>query len=341
MMRAAVFEGTGKPLAIRDIAIPEPGAGELLIRVHRCGVCGSDLHMTDVHSCFNPAEGSVIGHEIAGEVVALGAGAEASWREGDRIAVLPFIGCGSCLPCLSGDPTQCANGRSQASGGAIGGFAEYCLASGRDSVRLSDKLSWEEGAFVEPVAVGVHTIAVAAIPVGARVLVLGAGPVGLAVAASARLCGADTIVVAARSDRRADLAITMGASDFLIADERLGENFAKRTGGQPEVIIECVGSPGMMDLAAGVSAARATIVMAGACMQVEPFMPIQATMKELIYKFAVAYSRRDFAFAEKLIASGRINPMPMFEGTVSMADFPAQFEALRTNKLACKIMLQP
>jgi threonine dehydrogenase-like Zn-dependent dehydrogenase len=64
-------------------------------------------------------------------------------------------------------------------------------------------------------------------------------------------------------------------------------------------------------------------------------------MKELIYKFAVAYSRRDFAFAEKLIASGRINPMPMFEGTVSMADFPAQFEALRTNKLACKIMLQP
>lgn len=338
-MRAAVFEKAGQQLEIREVPTPEAGPGELLIRVHRCGVCGSDLHMTDTHSCFNPPAGSIIGHEFAGEVVALGEGTHGRWKEGDRVAVLPYIGCGQCLPCLSGDPTQCAKVRSQASGQASGGYAEYSAVSAMDAVKLSDGLSWEEGAFVEPIAVGIHTVAKAAIPVGARVLVIGAGPVGLAVAACAKIGGADSVVVSARTDRRADLALMMGATEFVVADEKLGENFARLAGGPPEIVIECAGVPGMMDLAAGIAAPRGTVVMAGACLQTENFLPIVATMKELTYQFAVCYTRREFAMAEKLIAWGRIDPMPMFDGTISLDQFPARFEELRGDKQACKVML--
>ena len=338
-MLAAVFEKAGSPLAIREVPMPEPGPGELLIRVHRCGICGSDLHMTDTHSCFNPPSGSIIGHEFAGEIVALGEGTHAMWKEGDRVAALPYIGCGRCASCLAGDPTQCARVRSQASGQASGGYAQFSAVSARDSVKLDDALSWEEGAFVEPIAVGIHAVAKARMGIGSRVLIIGAGPVGLAVAACARLASAQTIVVAARTDRRADLAATMGASEFMIADEKLGENFARHAGGAPEIVFECAGVPGMMDLAASLVAPRGTVLMAGACLQTETFLPIVATMKELTYQFAVCYTRPEFALAEKLIAHRRIDPMPMFDGTVNLDEMPARFEELRDDKQACKVML--
>jgi threonine dehydrogenase-like Zn-dependent dehydrogenase len=338
-MRAAVFEQAGSPLVIRDVPTPEPGPGELLIRVHRCGICGTDLHMTDTHSCFNPPSGSIIGHEFAGEVVALGEGTHGTWKEGDRLAALPYIGCGACLPCLAGDPTQCATVRSQPSGEASGGYAEYSAVSAMNSVKLSSRLSWEEGAFVEPIAVGIHAVAKAGMRVGAKLLIIGAGPVGLAVAACARLGGAERVIVAARTDRRAELAVTMGASEFMLADEKLGENFAKVAGGPPEIVIECAGVPGMMDLAAGLAGPRGTIVMAGACLQTETFLPIVATMKELTYQFAVCYTRQEFALAEKLISQRRIDPMPMFDGTVTLDKLPKRFEELRADKQACKVML--
>ncbi|MGD9812564.1 MAG: alcohol dehydrogenase catalytic domain-containing protein [Sphingobium sp.] len=340
-MRAAVFEQAGTPLAIREVSTPEPGPGELLIRVHRCGICGTDLHMTDAHSVFNPPPGSIIGHEFAGEVVALGEGTQGAWKEGDRLAALPYIGCGECVHCLAGDPTQCARVRSQPSGEASGGYAEYSAVSAMNSVKLSSDLSWEEGAFVEPVAVGIHAVAKAAMTVGAKVLIIGAGPVGLAVAACARLGGAANVVVAARTDRRAQLALTMGASEFMLADEKLGDNFAKLAGGMPEIVVECAGVPGMMDLAAGLAAPRGRVVMAGACLQTETFVPIVATMKELTYQFAVCYTRQEFALAEKLISARRIDPMPMFDGTVTLDQLPERFEELRSDKRACKVMLAP
>lgn len=338
-MKAAVFEGAGKPLAIRQVSIPQPGPGQLLIRVKRCGICGSDLHMTDAKSCFNPAPGAVIGHEFAGEVVQLGEDTSDQWHEGDRLAALPYIGCGKCRACLSGNPTRCAHVLSQPSGGAIGGYAEYCLVNGYDSVRLHPELSWEQGAFVEPLAVGIHTIRAAELAFGARVLVVGAGPVGLAVAACAKAAGAATVVVCARTDRRADLALAMGADEFLSSDDELSVRFARVGGGPPEYVFECVGLPGMLQLTTELCAPEGKVIMAGACLQEERFLPIGATMKELTFRFAVTYTRREFAFAESVIADGRIDPMPMFDGLVSLADLPRRFEEMRADKHGCKVMI--
>ncbi|GAB4142517.1 MAG: alcohol dehydrogenase catalytic domain-containing protein [Sphingomonadales bacterium] len=340
-MRAAVFEGAGKPLAIKDVPMPEPGPGELLIKVERCGVCGSDLHMTDSASCFNPPSGAIIGHEFCGEIVQLGAGTEKAWKEGQRIAALPYLGCGQCVFCLAGEPTRCATVRAKPSGDSSGGFAEYSVVGARESVLLPDHLSWDHGAFVEPIAVGVHAIAGADFKPGARILVVGAGPVGLAVAACAQAAGADTVCVTARSDRRGDLARTMGATEFLISDDKLADNFAKVAGGPPDVVFECVGMPGMMALCSDIAAPRSQVIMLGACMQEERFQPIVATMKELTFRFVVCYSKRDFEVATTMIANGRIDPLPMLSDTVDFNAFPDAFEALRQPHDQCKILLTP
>jgi (R,R)-butanediol dehydrogenase/meso-butanediol dehydrogenase/diacetyl reductase len=341
MMRAAVFQGSGKGLAVADVPIPEPGPGELLLKVHRCGVCGSDLHMTDPASCFNPATGAIIGHEFCGEIMALGEGTHVAWKEGQRVTALPYRGCGTCVHCLAGEPVWCAQVRSKASGVSSGGFAEYTVVGATETLLLPDRFSWEEGAFVEPIAVGVHAVRMAAFPPGANVLVVGAGPVGLAVAACARALGAGRVIVTARSDARADLARAMGATDFLINDERLAGGFARIAGGPPQVIFECVGLPGMLTLCIGLAAPRSTVVMLGASMQRESLQPIIATMKELRVQYAVCYSRQDFAVALTMIARSDIDPTRMLTDVVTMDEFPTAFDGLRERSTQCKILLLP
>src|SRR4051795_1090401 len=98
-MRAAIFREMGKPLAIEALADPEPGPHELILKVKNCGICGSDLHMTEATSVMPLALGSVMGHEFAGEVVAVGSAATGQWKEGDRVAGSPYICCGEASPC--------------------------------------------------------------------------------------------------------------------------------------------------------------------------------------------------------------------------------------------------
>nr|WP_205693932.1 alcohol dehydrogenase catalytic domain-containing protein [Croceicoccus ponticola] len=321
--------------------MPNPGPGQLLIHVHRCGICGTDLHMTDIHSCFNPTSGSVLGHEFAGEIVQCGPDNEDRWREGMRIAALPYIGCGYCVFCLSGRPTRCASGVSQASGGAMGGYCEYTVVSAMNSVKLDEGMSWEEGAFIEPIAVGLHAVARSGMRTGARVLILGAGPVGLAAAAAAKVAGAAFVGVAARTDRRANLSVEMGADEFFQSDDELADRFRIAAGDTPDIVIECTGAPGMTALTSGLAGYGGTIVMAGACMQPDTYLPIAPTVKEVNIAFAVYYSRQEFELAANLIAKGAIKPMPMFDGVVEIDDLPAKFEELRRDKSACKIMVRP
>jgi threonine dehydrogenase-like Zn-dependent dehydrogenase len=340
-MRAAVFDKAGEKLAIREVATPAPGPGELLIKVMHCGICGSDLHMTDAASCYNPPAGSIIGHEFAGEIVDLGEGTTAAWKEGQRVTALPYIGCGHCVHCLAGDPVYCTRARSKPNGASSGGFAEYTVIGAAETIALPDSLSWEEGAFIEPIAVGVHAVGRAKLAPGARILIVGAGPVGLAVAACARALGAGTVCVTARTPLRADLARTMGATEFLLNDALLAQNFARTAGGPPDAIFECVGLPGMFDLCARLAAPRSKIVMLGACMQEERLMPIVPTMKELTVEFVVCYSKRDFEVATAMIASGRVDPMLMLTDIVDMDAFPDKFEALRQGSGQGKILLAP
>lgn len=338
-MRAAVFEGIGHPLALREIDVPRPGPGQLLVQVKRCGICGTDLHLTDPDGRWHVPCGTVMGHEFAGEVVELGEGTQDTWREGDRLAALPYIGCGQCLECLSGRPAHCPGALSLATGDLTGAYGEYAVVGAREAARLRADVSWEQAAFTEPLAVGLHAVVRSGMKPGARVLVLGAGPIGLSAAACARQFGAGAVVVSARSQRRADLAIGLGATEFFTNDQYLAENFARHAGGPPEIVIECAGVPGMLDRCSSLVARRGTVVVAGGCNGPDPLYVVVPTVKELNLLFSMCYTVREFAHAQELIASGRIDPMPMLDGQIALDDLPERFEALRADKSACKLMV--
>src|SRR5262249_51592429 len=209
-MRAAVFTGVGEPLSIQERPDPTPAPGQVVVRVGRCGICASDLEMT--RDCvLTAAPGSVLGHEFAGEVVELGRGIE-RLRVGDRVAVLPAASaCGRCAGCRRGQPKECCDAARHGVR-QPGGYAEYTLANAWTSFHLPPSLSFEDGALVEPLAVARHGVDMAGIRPGDRVLVLGAGPIGLATVYWARQRGARSVVVVATSRRRAGLGDAVGGS---------------------------------------------------------------------------------------------------------------------------------
>ncbi len=144
-MRAAIFEAIGKHLSVVDLPDPDPGARDVIIQVGRSGICGSDLHVT-ADPIFRLQPGAVLGHEYAGDAIAVGS--EVSRRKaGDRVAVVPISSCGRCAPCLSGLPAQCRG--MQVEGG---GYAQYARVHEQQCLRLPKSVSTEEGALVEPAA---------------------------------------------------------------------------------------------------------------------------------------------------------------------------------------------
>ena len=330
-MRAAIFKRVGQPLAIETAPDPEPPDGFVVVKGGRCGVCGTDLNMT---SGDGPSyqENSAIGHEIAGEVAACGRGVT-SLAVGDRVAAMGVFGCGHCDHCRRGDPLLCREFR-----GVEGGFGEFVVAPAEGCIELPESLSLSDGALIEPLACGHHAIHVAALEPGARVLVIGAGAMGLAVTHYARHYGAGSIVVTAPSRRAADVAVAMGASAFVTGDDGPVEQIL---GGPPDVVFECAGKPGLIGEAIDRVRPRGKVVVCGMCAMPDSFVPATALMKEVQIRFAVTYTLRDFEIVADLFDSGRSEPGAMVTETISLNALPAAFEALRGRRHQCKVHVDP
>ncbi|MEZ5503871.1 MAG: alcohol dehydrogenase catalytic domain-containing protein [Halioglobus sp.] len=179
-MKAAVFREVGRPLVVETVADPAPAPSELVMKVAYCGICGTDLHATRA-GLTTACCGQILGHEYVGEIVEVGPQAEGDWRVGDRVCAMPFIACGRCLPCAAGRFFECSN--KKVSGvDDPGGFAEFVTTGCRETLRLPPDLDLRSAALVEPLAVGIHAVRMADVRAGSRVLVIGAGPIGLTVA---------------------------------------------------------------------------------------------------------------------------------------------------------------
>lgn len=200
-----------------------------------------------------------------------------------------------------------------------------------------------DGALVEPMAVALRGVKLAQMPLGARVLILGAGPIGLASAYWARRHGASQVAVVARSRRREELAMTMGADYFVLSgDERGLPTAAVETlGGIPEIVFECVGEPGMIDQAVQCVRPGGTVVIVGYCMEPDTMIPADAANKEVRLQFSMVYDTGEFEHCARMLDAGAVEPRSMITGMVGMGDFPEQFEALRTATHHCKVMLNP
>jgi len=330
-------------MEIMQVPDPTPGPGELVLRVKGCGICGSDLHVTEREGAFGV--GTVMGHEFAGEIAAVGKGAtgpDGPWKEGDRVCSMPGISCGGCVRCMTGDVMGCSQLRMTGFGDIGGGYAEYALVGDRMTMRLPDQLPSADGALVEPLAVGLHAVDRAGGTSGEDVLVLGAGPVGLAIALWAKHLGAREVVVSDFVKQRRDLAMRLGATAVIDPGaEEVLPAFEGATGHAPRLIFECVGRPGMIQECANLADRGAMILCAGMCMEPDPILPVAIGAKELTIQSASFYRSGDYALTLDMLRAERIDPTPMVTDRIGFEDFPDAFEALRKPSTQCKVILEP
>lgn len=335
-MKAVVFQAPGLPLSVEERPDPTPGHDEAVLKVARCGICGTDLHMTGGHEGAYPT-GTVIGHEYAGEVVALGRGVT-TFKVGDLVTSLPVRGCGRCGPCAAGDPVRCTGAERQS---ASRGFAQYVLVNERSTVRLPVDVSLADAALTEPFSCGLRGASRAGIVPGATVLVVGVGAIGLAAIFWARRLGAGKIVATARTDRAASFATMLGATCFLRADARFDGELVEALGGQPDIVMECSGARGMVDRSVQWAKPGGRVVVLGFCTDHDSFVPATAVLKETELVFVNTYTRQQFVHCLDTFAREAIDFQCLVAPPVTMAEFPAVFEQLRAQNSHLKFMLDP
>lgn len=263
-MKAAVFQGAGR-IEVIEVPEPMPEPGEVLIRVHYCGICGSDMEA--FHTGMYEL-GLIIGHEFAGEVVSVGEGVE-NWAPGDRVTVNDALPCGVCSSCVRGQGTLCDD--LLMPGITLnGGMAEFVAVPERAVHRLPEGVSMRQGALVEPLAVALHAVRSSKVRSGEKVLVMGAGTIGLLVIQCACLTGAGEVYVSEVNPFHAALAKELGASEaFDPGKHNLAVDLGSRTGGEgPAVIYTCTGAASAMEEAITLVAKGGQIMVVG--LGVEP-----------------------------------------------------------------------
>ncbi len=340
-MRAALFHAAGTPLSIENVADPTPAPDQVILEVANAGICGSDLHITQ-YPGFMPS-GTIPGHEFAGTIAAIGAAVTGPWKVGDRVTALPLNACNNCEACDSHLPALCAqNIFTGTQLGAQGAYAQYVSARGTMLQRLPDGVRFEEGALVEPLAVAHHIVDIAELPPAASVLVIGAGPIGVAVALFARAAGARHVVVSERVAGRRKQATEVGATATIDPNaEDVAAAFVRHAGRRPQVVFECVGVPGILRQAVDLVGLRGVVVVAGVVLQEDTFTPLAALAKEVTIRFSQCYTERDFEAVIDAIATAKINPRPIHTSTVTLDELPAAFEALRQMSSQCKVLIRP
>jgi 2-desacetyl-2-hydroxyethyl bacteriochlorophyllide A dehydrogenase len=332
-MKAVFFRGVGRPLEVGDAGAPEPAEDELLLDIAACGICGSDLHMTEDPVTFGIREGMVLGHEFAGEVVRCGSGVT-GFRAGDRVAVAPMRGCGRCDSCLRGEPAWCGEMRLIG-----GGYAELATVAARQCRLLPDDLPTAEGALAEPVAVGLHVVMRSGLKPGATVLVLGAGPIGLLVAFWARRFGARYVVVADINRHQEQRARAIGATGFALSGPGLAAELREQMGAQPDIVFECVGKRGLIDFACSLVRVHGTVVGVGLCVGGDEWDPFAALSKEIQVVFAAFFTMSEFETALEALGPGRFRPQALVTERVGFARVSETFEALRRRTTQCKVLI--
>lgn len=329
---------TGSHIAVKQVEAPAPGPGEVLLRVERAGICGSDLHL--LHSDNQSTR--ILGHEFSGTVVELGQDVT-RFRLGHTVCSMPTIGCGRCLDCLGGDPAHCAIQRSVGLSMPLNGaLAEYVLVGEHETFVLPDGVDPSLGALVEPLAVGLKNVEKAQCRAGDAMLILGGGPVGLATALWARAQGVADIIVSDPVAGRRKLALQLGATAVVDpVQEDLHAFCLRELKRLPETVIECVGRPGSIDLATAIAARGGRVVISGLHKAPETVNRVLPFMKDLAIHFSMMYEKRHFIYTLRMLAQGRIDPRPLITHEITLEEVPAIMALLSGPNECGKVLVNP
>jgi threonine dehydrogenase-like Zn-dependent dehydrogenase len=349
-MRAAVMRGPNN-LVVDDIPDPTPGPGQMLVRTIACGICGSDLHflkfaeqMVEVGRELGPIGTStldlgrdiVMGHEFSAEVLDFGPDTQGAVRAGESVVSIPVMLTGSS------DPNNMIEPIGAYSNNYNGGYAEYMLLAAPLALKIPDGCDPKHAALTEPMAVGLHAVNRSGIKSGEAAVVLGAGPVGLAVISALRRMNVEPIVAADFSRERRKLAITMGAHEAVDPREEPAIEAWRRVDGiKALTIFEAVGVPGMLDQAMKDAPRTGRVLVVGVCMEHDTVRPIIGIGKELEIRFALGYDPFEFASTLNAIASGEIDVRPLITGEVGIDGVPQAFKDLANPDDHCKILVTP
>ncbi len=335
-MKAAAFKKQNE-MAIIDVPQPKPGPGEVVLKVHNCGICGSDLHACQYG--FGMPPDSIMGHEFCGEIYEIGAGVR-DYTIGQRVAGLPFVSCGECDRCRRGMEIHCVKLKGLGLGQLPGAYAEFVACSTGSLFRLPDNVSSREGALVEPLSVGLHAVKRSGVKPGDTVIVMGAGPIGLATLTWAKGKGA-TVVVSELAEGRAELARKLGA-DVVVNpnDQHPADQVREMTGRSPDLVFECIGVKGTLEQAIGMVGPRGQVVVVGVCMEPDQIQPLQCIMKEVSVNFVLGYDPADFDETINALASGKIKPQPMVTDVIAVDQVPEMFQALKRPGARAKVLVE-
>ncbi len=336
-MRAAVFHDVGEKLTIEDRQRPVAEPGSLILKVAYAGICGSDIHATE-KSLVPLEKGTVLGHEFAGEVVE---SASPDWVAGDRVIGVPLRECDACRPighCKDGLGILCVKSRIIGmSAGLPGAYAEYVRLGAGHALRVPANVSLKAAALTEPLAVGAHAVRLAGSIYGRRVLVVGAGPIGLAVLLFARFAGARSVAVSELDPDRRQRAADLGATSIIDP----GSEPLARVGGALEVIFECVGAPGLIRECMDLLPVHGHLVVVGVNRGEDTIQPRVAIRKELRIQFALGYQSEDFSLVLDLMAGGRIDAEALVSRVIGFTELPDMFERLRRPNPDAKVLIDP
>lgn len=337
-MRAAIFRGGD--IVVDTLPAPVPGIGQVLVKTLACGICGSDLHAakhahrmvavakrTPGRVPMDLARDIVFGHEFCCEVLDYGPKTERSLKPGTRVCAMPLM--------IEADGPK-GMGYSNT---YVGGYAEQMLLSAPLMLEVPNGLPTEHAALTEPLAVGVHAVEKGALTGDEAPLVVGCGPVGLAVIAALRLKGVRPIVAADFSPKRRELAVQMGAD--IVVDPAQESPYARLAADKRAAIFECVGVPGLLQQVLEKAPRDARIVVAGVCMEPDTIEPMFAIFKELSLQFVLGYTPEEFARSLHLLADGKVDAEALITSKVGLDGVKGAFEALANPERHTKILVEP
>ncbi|HEX2886762.1 zinc-binding dehydrogenase [Vineibacter terrae] len=357
-MRAAILRQGN--LVVDTVPDPKPGAGQVLVKTLACGICGSDLHahkhghrMVDVSRRVGGREPMdlgrdvIFGHEFCAEVLDHGPGTARTLKPGTRVCSVPVV-------VTAQGPRTVGY-----SNDFPGGFAEQMVLSEPLLIEVPNGLSAEHAALTEPLAVGIHAVEKAAVKGDEVPLVIGCGPVGLAVIAALKLKKLHPIIAADFSPARRKLAEQLGA-DIVVDPARTSPYTtwmdkaalggpAPAVGGpvwtppqyKPALVFECVGVPGVLQKIFEGVPRGARVVVVGVCMEVDQVEPMFGITKELNLQFVLGYTPEEFARALRLIAEGAVDAASLITGTVGVGGVKDAFEQLGNPERHTKILVEP
>jgi L-iditol 2-dehydrogenase len=342
-MIAAFLQGP-KNVELKRVAVPEPKAHQILVRVKSIGVCGSDVHYYQHGRMgpFAPTEPLVLGHESAGEVVACGPAVH-GFTQGDRVSLEPGIPCGACEQCKRGHYNLCAAVYFMGSApNQHGAFRQYVAWDPRMAYRLPPEVSLEEGALLEPLAAASYAVRLGGVAPGHRVVVFGSGPIGLLITRMARIAGASQVLVSDVEPARLAKAKDFGATAVVNAktDDVLEAIRAMTNGDGADVVFEAAGAPASHQMSLEAAVRGGTVVFVGWLANGELSLNLHAIgTRELTIKGMFRY-RNVYPEAIRLLSAGLVDLKGLITGRYPLDRVvEALEEALARKPGTLKIMI--